>query len=72
MSTKIKDYRVQFIQELTSFYDVGEAESFFYLILEEKQKLKRIDLALDLDLTFSLRAYRLKGRSNYLIMHFNQ
>ncbi len=53
MSTKIKDYRVQFIQELSSFYDVGEAESFFYLILEEKQKLKRIDLALNPDLTFS-------------------
>ena len=53
MSTKIKDYRVQFIQELSSIYDIGEAESFFYLILEEKQKLKRIDLALNPDLTFS-------------------
>ena len=53
MSEKIKDYRTQFIQELTSFYDVGEAESFFYLILEERQKLKRIDLALNPDLTFS-------------------
>ena len=50
---KIKDYRVQFIQELSSIYDVGEAESFFYLILEEKYKLKRIDLALNPDLTFS-------------------
>jgi release factor glutamine methyltransferase len=47
MGTKIKDYRTQFIQELSSIYDVGEAESFFYLILEEKQKLKRIDLALN-------------------------
>jgi release factor glutamine methyltransferase len=53
MSTKIKDYRTQFIQELSSIYDAGEAESFFYLILEEKQKLKRIDLALNPDLTFS-------------------
>jgi release factor glutamine methyltransferase len=53
MGTKIKDYRTQFIQELSSIYDVGEAESFFYLILEEKQKLKRIDLALNPDLTFS-------------------
>lgn len=53
MSTKIKDYRTQFIQELSSIYDIGEAESFFYLILEEKQKLKRIDLALNPDLTFS-------------------
>jgi release factor glutamine methyltransferase len=53
MSTKIKDYRTQFIQELSAIYDAGEAESFFYLILEEKQKLKRIDLALKPDLTFS-------------------
>jgi len=50
---KIKDYRTQFIQELSSIYDSGEAESFFYLILEEKQQLKRIDLALNPDLTFS-------------------
>jgi release factor glutamine methyltransferase len=34
-------------------FDEGEAESFFYLILEEKQQLKRIDLALNPDLTFS-------------------
>lgn len=50
---KIKQYRTQFIQELTSIYDIDEAESFFYLILEEKHKLKRIDLALYPDLTFS-------------------
>jgi release factor glutamine methyltransferase len=50
---KIKEYRTQFIQELTSMYDAGEAESFFYLILEEKQQLKRIDLALKPDLVFS-------------------
>jgi release factor glutamine methyltransferase len=50
---KIKEYRTQFIQELTSMYDAGEAESFFYLILEEKQQLKRIDLALQPDLVFS-------------------
>jgi release factor glutamine methyltransferase len=50
---KIKEYRTQFIQELTSMYDAGEAESFFYLILEEKQQLKRIDLALQTDLVFS-------------------
>lgn len=53
MSEKIKDYRAQFIEELSAKYDIGEAESFFYLILEEKQKLKRIDLALNPDLTFS-------------------
>jgi release factor glutamine methyltransferase len=50
---KIKNYRTQFIQELSPIYDAGEAESFFYLILEEKNHLKRIDLALNPDLTFS-------------------
>ena len=50
---KIKEYRTLFIQELTSIYDAGEAESFFYLILEEKRNLKRIDLALHPDLVFS-------------------
>jgi release factor glutamine methyltransferase len=50
---KIKEYRTQFIDALTSIYDAGEAESFFYLILEEKKQLKRIDLALHPDLVFS-------------------
>ena len=50
---KIKQYRSQFIQELAPIYDSGEAESFFYLILEEKKRLKRIDLALNPDLIFS-------------------
>ena len=50
---KIKEYRAQFIQELLPIYDAGEAESFFYLILEEKRNLKRIDLALNPELTFS-------------------
>ena len=50
---KIKEYRTQFIKELTPIFDEGEAESFFYLILEEKQQLKRIDLALQPDLVFS-------------------
>jgi len=50
---KIRDYRAQFIQKLSPIYDAGEAESFFYLILEEKKQLKRIDLALNPDLTFS-------------------
>ena len=50
---KIKEYRIQFIDKLTPIYDAGEAESFFYLILEEKKQLKRIDLALQPDLVFS-------------------
>src|SRR6187431_1396769 len=49
---KIKEYRTQFIQALTPIYGEGEARSFFYLILEEKQQLKRIDLALQPDLVF--------------------
>ena len=50
---KIKLYRTHFIQELSTIYDAGEAESFFYLILEENHQLKKIDLALNPDLTFS-------------------
>jgi release factor glutamine methyltransferase len=50
---KIKQYRRQFIDALTPIYDADEAESFFYLILEEKKQLKRIDLALYPDLVFS-------------------
>lgn len=50
---KIKEFRTQFIQELIAIFGEDEAESFFYLILEEKQQLKRIDLALQPDLTFS-------------------
>ncbi len=53
MKVEIRDYRAQFIQELLPIYDSVEAESFFYLILEERQQLKRIDLALNYDLTFS-------------------
>ena len=50
---KIKDYRAQFIQKLSLIYDTTEAESFFYLILEEKKQLKRVDLALNPELAFS-------------------
>lgn len=50
---RIKQYRTQFIQELSPFYDAYEAESFFYLILEYKHKLRQIDLALNHELTFS-------------------
>jgi hypothetical protein len=46
---KIKEYRSQFIQELLSAYDAGEA-SFFYLILEKHQL--KVDLALDPELIF--------------------
>ena len=45
----IKDYRSIFIEKLQPIYDAVEAESFFYLILEFKMKMKRIDLALQPD-----------------------
>ncbi|WP_281310523.1 peptide chain release factor N(5)-glutamine methyltransferase [Flavobacterium flavigenum] len=50
---KIKQYRTQFIKELSSLYDAYEAESFFYLILENKYNLRQIDLALNHELAFS-------------------
>jgi len=50
---KIKQYRTHFIKELSPFYDAYEAENFFYLILEDKNKLRQIDLALNHELTFS-------------------
>jgi release factor glutamine methyltransferase len=50
---KIKEYRSQFMELLSPIYGEDEAESFFYLILEDKQQLKRIDLALYPDLVFS-------------------
>lgn len=50
---RIKQYRTQFIKELSPFYDAYEAESFFYLILENKHKLRQIDLALNHELNFS-------------------
>lgn len=49
---KIKQYRTQFIKELSPFYDAYEAESFFYLILEDKNHLRQIDLALNHELAF--------------------
>jgi release factor glutamine methyltransferase len=49
----IKHYRDYFIKELTPLYDVGEVESFFYLILEAKHQLQRVDLALQPKLAFS-------------------
>lgn len=50
---KIIEYRLFFIESLATIYDVLEAEIFFYLVLENKNNLKRIDLALQRDLTFT-------------------
>ncbi|PWA04195.1 peptide chain release factor N(5)-glutamine methyltransferase [Flavobacterium psychrotolerans] len=50
---RIKEYRSHFIEELSALYGSEESESFFYLILENKHKIRRIDLALNADLEFS-------------------
>jgi release factor glutamine methyltransferase len=50
---KIKNYKSQFIEALSEIYDNLEAESFFYLILEKKHRLRRIDLALEPDFKLS-------------------
>lgn len=42
----IKNYRIDFIQQLTPIHDAVEAESFFHLVLEALHQMKRIDLAL--------------------------
>ncbi len=49
----IKKYKSQFLEQLSPIYGNDEAESFFFLILENKHQFKRIDLALDLGLEFS-------------------
>ena len=46
---RVKDYRSIFIETLLPVYGAVEAESFFYLILEHKLKMRRIDLALQPD-----------------------
>ncbi len=51
---KIKKYKIYFLNELASIYDEQECESFFYIILENKHLLKRIDLALSPNLEFSV------------------
>ena len=48
-----KTYKKQFVESLESLYGIEEAESLFYLILENKHKLRRIDLALNPNFDFS-------------------
>ena len=74
---KIKEYRTQFIQDLTALYGEDEAESFFYLILENQHQLKRIDLALQPDLVFSSEAlqvwdqFLMQCLRRFLLLHNN-
>jgi release factor glutamine methyltransferase len=48
-----KEYRTKFIEALEPIHGIDEAESFFYLILEDKFQMKRIDLALDVNFEFA-------------------
>jgi len=50
---QIKNYRTFFIETLTPIYDAMEAESFFYVILEDRHRMKRINLALLPEATFT-------------------
>lgn len=50
---KIKDYKLFFKSQLFDVYVETEIDSFFYIILENNNNLKRIDLALNIDLEFS-------------------
>ena len=50
---RIREYRSHFVDTLAPIYDLDEAESFFYLVLEDIKKLKRIDLALNTEAAFS-------------------
>jgi release factor glutamine methyltransferase len=51
---RVKDYRSIFIETLLPVYNAVEAESFFYLILEHKLKMRRIDLALQPDMDLAV------------------
>lgn len=48
-----KQYRTIFIEALEPIHGIDEAESFFYLILEDKHQMRRIDLALEPNFKFS-------------------
>ena len=54
-----KQYKTKFIQALEPIHGVDEAESFFYLILQDKFQMKRLDLALDPAFEFSEEALQI-------------
>ena len=43
----LKEYKMQFAEELASVYDEHEIDSFFYILLEAFHQMKRIDLAMN-------------------------
>jgi len=50
----IKEFRTYFNQELSAIYPQTEIDSFFYLLIEEKLKLQRIDLAMQPNIKISV------------------
>jgi release factor glutamine methyltransferase len=44
---QLTTYRTQFVNSLSAVVDEAEAQSFFYLVVEQLHQLKRIDLALE-------------------------
>ena len=50
---KITQFRPYFIDQVAPFFDKEEADSFFYLIIENFRNLKRVDLVMQPDLFFS-------------------
>ena len=44
---QLTTYRTQFVNSLSAVADEAEAQSFFYLVVEQLHQLKRIDLALE-------------------------
>lgn len=50
---KMRDYKNLFVQQLAPLYDEMEVEQFFYMILESRFNLRRIDLALKPELSFN-------------------
>ena len=54
-----KQYKIKFIESLESIHGLDESESFFYLILEDKFHMKRLDLALNPSFVFSEEALQI-------------
>ncbi|MGX7666912.1 peptide chain release factor N(5)-glutamine methyltransferase [Flavobacterium pedocola] len=45
----LKEYKINFAQELASIYDEQEIDSFFFILLEAFHDMKRVDLVLNPD-----------------------
>jgi release factor glutamine methyltransferase len=61
----LKAYRTFFIQELSTYYDQKEVESFFYLLLEKLHAMKRVDVVMKSD--FSLTPLQIEKWNYFLV-----